>query len=300
MKLLLFCLPFLFVSCSTSPADKVQLSVKDYLKGNLKKPETYKSLSFSSIDTLKKPDTSQANLVTLYAISHTYEITNSDLKIVKMFNRFFLDKDLKVNDTESKSFNGEYGSLSGNAYWKYNDYVGNKPDAGAAATLYGLDSTRQGLKFEAVADVKGDYKIDKLLPGGYFLVVRSKNTTDCPYYHVFNLDVHRKWIKDAFGLDVDNYRSQVDEIMAMHDKAQDVLYEDTPGLNALTRKLDRYNAMEEIINGKADSLIRNLPREFQLKVMLPSGYGNALYFKWIHINEGEDKSVVSDFGITCI
>jgi hypothetical protein len=47
-----------------------------------------------------------------------------------------------VNDANTKSINGDYGTLTGNAYWKYNNYVGNKPDAGAEVTLYSLDTAR--------------------------------------------------------------------------------------------------------------------------------------------------------------
>jgi hypothetical protein len=32
------------------------------------------------------------------------------------------------------------GNISGNAFWKYNDYVGNKPDAASDVLLYRIDS----------------------------------------------------------------------------------------------------------------------------------------------------------------
>ena len=41
-------------SCSNSPQDKAQSSVKSYLKENLKNSGSYEPLSFSVLDTLKK------------------------------------------------------------------------------------------------------------------------------------------------------------------------------------------------------------------------------------------------------
>jgi len=35
----------------------------------------------------------------------------------------------------------EMGSLKGNVFWKYNNYVGNKPDAGTSIKLYSLLDT---------------------------------------------------------------------------------------------------------------------------------------------------------------
>jgi len=135
-------------SCSNSPTDKAQSSVKDYLKDNLKNPESYEPTSFSKIDTFSidydkdKKEIEESlkdnkelrdkylaelkkSLETPYSIKHDYSVVNSDKDKVQMSVRFTLDKELKVVEKSvTKSINGEYGSLAGVVYWKYNNYVG--------------------------------------------------------------------------------------------------------------------------------------------------------------------------------
>jgi hypothetical protein len=96
--------------------------------------------------------------------------------------------------------------LTGNAYWKYNNYVGNKADAGAGVILLSLDTIRENQKFDATADFQGNYKIERILPGRYFLIVRSKNATDCPERHLTNLALYSSQIKQLFGFDISNYQ----------------------------------------------------------------------------------------------
>ena len=98
-------------SCSNSPTDKAQASVKSYLKENLKNFSSYEPVSFSPLDTLKQADTSDLKKNSLYKISHVYSITNSDKDKVKMTISFFFDKDFKVNEISTKSINGDYGKV---------------------------------------------------------------------------------------------------------------------------------------------------------------------------------------------
>lgn len=140
-------------SCTSSPIDKVQSSVQSYLKENLKNAATYAAISFSQLDTLKIDHTKLKELEKLdipkaqkelffkqlkesendlYKITHTYSIVNSDKEKVTMKIAFYLDKDLKVSNLgDYKGIDGDFGTFTGNAYWKYNDYVGDRADAGA-------------------------------------------------------------------------------------------------------------------------------------------------------------------------
>ena len=90
---------FCLASCSNSPTDKAQSSVKVYLNENLKKPAGYEPISFLSLDTLKKADTSDTKQISLYIITHVYSIVNSEKDQAKMTVSFLLDKDCKVNKT---------------------------------------------------------------------------------------------------------------------------------------------------------------------------------------------------------
>jgi hypothetical protein len=289
------------ISCSNSPTDKAQSSVKSYLKENLKNSETYEPISFSQLDTLKKADTLDTKQISLYKITHIYSITNADKDKVKMTISFYLDKDLKVNEANTKSINGDYGTLTGNAYWKYNNYVGNKADAGAKIELYSLDTARGNLKYEASADVQGNYRIEKVLPGSYFLIVRSKNATDCPERHLDNIIFYSDYMKQLFGLDINKYKTQLDEIKTLDSTFSAILFDsDEKKYGGLSGRIDKYTAIEKEMRDKAEKLLEALPDDFKKKIYLFTGYGNAYDFTTIRIEEGKIENENTDFGITCI
>ena len=291
---------FYLTSCSNSPTDKAHSSVKTYLKENLKNPSSYESLSFSQIDTLDQADTTDTKKMSLYKISHVYNITNSDKDKIKMLISFFLDKDFKVNESSTKSINGDYGTITGNAYWKYNNYVGNKPDAGAEITLYSLDTIRKGLKFEANSDVQGNYNIEKIPPGEYFLIVRSKNATDCPESHLSNLRINAFYINQLFSFNINKYKEQMTEINVLDSLASAALLSDEKGYGTASKKLDNYYKYQEQSRNKANELIKSLPEEFTRKIKLYTGYSNAFDFEVIQIDENKSYNIITDFGITCI
>lgn len=287
-------------SCSNSPTDKAQSSVKSYLKENLKNSSTYEPVSFSKLDTLERTDTSDTKKISLYKISHIYNITNSDKDKIKMTLSFYLDKDFKVNESNTKSINGDYGSLTGNSYWKYNNYVGNKPDAGAEATLYSLDTIRGDLKFDATADVQGNYKMDRIPPGKYFLIVRSNNATDCPDSHLSNLRIYSSYLKQLFGFDLDKYSEQMKEISTLDSLASSALTTNDKGYGSASRALDGYYKYKEQSSDKANEMFKSFPVDFTRKIKLYTGYSNAYDFETIYIEEGKSTNQITDFGITCI
>jgi hypothetical protein len=293
---------FCLASCSRSATEKAQSAVKGYLKENLKNSESYEPISFTQLDTLEQSDTSETKLVSIYKITHFYTVTNSDKEKAKMTVSFYFDKDLKVNKTNTKSINGDYGTLTGNAYWKYNNYVGNKADAGAEIILYSLDTIRGNLNFEATADVQGNYKIEKILPGSYLLIVRSKNATDCPDSHFRNLRIYRDKIKQLFGFDIEKYKTQIDEINIL-----DSLYFNSSdnfpsngSLSQMTASIAKTEAISKQITEKIEKLFEAFPDDFKSKIKLYSGYSNAYDFSIIRIEEDKTENIVTDFGITCI
>lgn len=287
-------------SCSNSPTEKAETSVKSFLKKNLKNSSTYEPFSFLQLDTLDKADTSDTKKISLYKISHIYGITNSDKDKLKMAITFYLDKDLNVIKSSTESINGDYGRLTGNAYWKYNDYVGNKPDAGAEASLYSLDTFRVDLKFEAIADVQGNYKIERIPPGKYFLIARSKNATDCPDSHLNNQRIYSSYFKQLFGFELSKYKQQVQEIFKIDSLAAAALTADEKGNGSASRALDGYYKYKEQSREKANELFKTFPEDFTRKIKLYTGYSNAYDFETIHIYEGKSANKITDFGITCI
>ena len=286
-----------FASCSNSPTDKAQSSVKGYLKENLKNSDSYEPISFTQLDTLKQSDTSDTKLISLYKITHFYTITNSDKDKAKMTVSFYLDKDLKVTKTNTKSINGDYGILTGNVYWKYNDYVGNKADAGALITLYSLDSIRGNVKYVTTADVDGDYKFEKVLPGKYFLIVCSANTTDCPTQQISLIAIYADEMKQLFAFDIDKYKNQLAEIDKLDRTYTPILIDDNESkYGGVSNKIDKYKTIEEEMIQKSEKLIEMFPDNFKSELGLEYGY--AFDFSFIIIEEGETENENTDFGIT--
>jgi hypothetical protein len=270
------------------------------MKENLKNSSSYEPLSFTELDTLEQADTSDTKKISLYTITHHYNITNSDKDKIKMTVSFDLDKDFKVNDANTRSINGDYGSLTGNAYWKYNNYIGNKPDAGSIVSLYSLDTIRGDLKFEATADVQGNYNIERIPPGKYFLLVRSNNATDCPDYHLSMLRIYDSYIKQLFGFNLDKYSDQVKEITTLDSLASAALTSNDKGNRSSTRGVDDYYIYIEQSRDKANELIKSFPDDFLRKIKLYTGYSKAYDIEIIYIEEGKSTNQITDFGITCI
>ncbi|GKU80166.1 stalk domain-containing protein [Paenibacillus sp. L3-i20] len=87
----------------------------------------------------------------------------------------------------------ELGNIKGAITWQYNEYVGTKPDVGAnvtliptvvnkivndtffALTLKQVDQGTNGI-YTTLVDGNGDYNIDDVPAGKYFLLISSNNT----------------------------------------------------------------------------------------------------------------------------
>lgn len=66
------------------------------------------------------------------------------------------------------------GAIKGNVYLKYNDYVGDRADAGTTVVLISKDDTT--FRQETTADLHGDYSFSGLGTGKYLVILSSKNT----------------------------------------------------------------------------------------------------------------------------
>ncbi len=300
LNILSLAISIILGSCTNSPTEIAQSSINNYLKENLKNYQSYEPLSYSKLDTLNIPDSLGVKNAPAYQVTHFYHITNSQNDLIKMSITFFLDKDFKIKETFPKSLNGEYGSLTGNAYWKYNDYVGNKPDAGAEIQLHSLDTIRGNLRFEATADVQGDYQFSKLPPGRYLVIVRSNNTRACPEEHLINLGFYSSYLKQIFGFDLSNYTKELAEIERLDSMATSILTGRSNDFYKSTSSIDAYYELQEQSRDKINKLFESFPTEFRIKMKLFSGFSNSYDIQVIEIEDGKSANLVSDFGITCI
>lgn len=186
------------------------------------------------------------------------------------------------------------GSLTGNVFWKYNEYVGNKPDAGAEIFLYSLDPKNKGLKYEAISDVQGDYKIEGIEPGKYFLVIKSENTTSSPTEALTKLRAYQKEFLTVYGLDLSKYEAELKELNSLnvlYDQA--IFSEGDAGANLLEA-----HKIESQIGDKLNAIFEKFPNNVKLEGGFISAYGDSKKYEVIEIKEGESVNRVTDFGTT--
>ena len=199
------------------------------------------------------------------------------------------------------------GSLAGNAYWKYNDYVGNKPDAGADVYLFSTDTSKSPLK--TTSDVQGNFALNNLAPGKYLLVVSSKATNASSQDQVnailsflydpiigfptIKSDQIHRFIESYYGAKRFEVKMEIRESTAR----------------------DSLNYYRTIARETADSILNELPEEKPFKKWVfyfgAKNIGDDVKIKtWtalskikvqtVEIKSEETASAIIDFGITLI
>jgi len=303
LLLTLIILTILF-SCKNSSSDKLKGIVSKYIKEKVKNPGSYNSLYFSSIDTTFAEHYQDSLLMEYkpdykYSIEHVYEIENSDKEKIKMSVSFYFDSTLKIIETSPEGLNGDYGQFTGNVYWKYNNFVGNKPDAGSKIILYALDTLRKDIKYETTCDVMGNFKFDKVLSGEYLLVVNSKNTTNSPDDHLDELRIYSYDLNKLFGYNIykeaESEFKEYEKLDSVYREARLAYYKD---YDVYSKSSDTYRKLEKQKMDLAGKLIEKIPLELRSKIGLYSSYSNKFDLSNITINEGKTTNKVIDFGIT--
>ncbi|MEI9920358.1 MAG: hypothetical protein WDO14_16420 [Bacteroidota bacterium] len=299
--LLAITLIILLIGCNRSPKEKAVASVNEYMKQKIRNIDSYSPVHFSIVDTLDRTVDSVLAKGSCYEINHTYTVVNANGETVPMSITFLLNKDYKVTKTVSKGVNGDYGSLSGNVYWKYNDFIGNRADAGAVIKLYPLDSVRSSTKYTAIADLQGNYKIDKILPGRYLVIITSKSTTACPEKHLRMIGNYADVIKEVFDFDIADYEKSIDEISVLKSKSESVLLDfNSKKYGGASERMGTYYELESLMRDKANDLINSFPSKFRSALPLYTGYSYSNDFEVVIIEEEENKVMTSDFGTTCL
>ena len=74
------------------------------------------------------------------------------------------------------------GTITGNVFYKYNDFVGNRGDAGSDVFVI----NKGNIKYKSKSDINGNFKIENFDTGYYSIVIRSKATTDDPEIGLMN------------------------------------------------------------------------------------------------------------------
>jgi|GEM_PF-3370872 len=130
-------------------------------------------------------------------------------------------------------------TIKGNAFYKYNDFVGTRPDAGSTAYLFYKPSS---IVKQAKCDVIGNFSFDNLQPGNYLLLVESKNTTSSPE-EMFAILKYTP-TSTFFNADVkDIYNTYADSIIFYQKKIDSL--STAPYLTNNKKKLERDNLIKK-------------------------------------------------------
>ncbi|KGO93265.1 carboxypeptidase-like regulatory domain-containing protein [Flavobacterium subsaxonicum] len=190
------------------------------------------------------------------------------------------------------------GSVSGNVYYKFNEFVGNKPDAGTTVKLYNLDKGAEPATYETTSDVQGNYKLENVVPGDYLLLVRSKTTTaeNIEIYNQFA--ANSKELKELFGGDLDKLNKETEELAAIEKNK----------LEAYTNALSSHDQGDKYLNdyakylkegtAKQKSISDKLPTALKSLVSAATGYDQKIELKKITVEEAKNVQNNTDFGVT--
>lgn len=193
-----------------------------------------------------------------------------------------------------------YGSLTGNAYWEYNRFVGNKADAGSKVYLFSSDTSESVLK--ATCDVQGNFKFDKLTTGDYMLVLVSKNTTTSALNQLQQMT--RIDVNKYFGFSFEKIDStlfkEAGKSLSDFEKSE---VPPPPGINGYEEKKLHFDSLEyfrNIANKLADSLFNKIPKHNKLlnEIYSLGSFSKKVKFRQVTIKKNETSNEIFDFGIT--
>ena len=194
----------------------------------------------------------------------------------------------------------EYGSLNGNIYWKYNNFVGNRPDAGSSIDIYSLtDST---FHEKATADIRGDYRFDSIPTGDYIAIIQSKNTTKSAKDNLMQVYLNSPYLERIFHVKFrDIFEAEYYKKIHAYDSLSiAALMGDASkkNLNELNASLKWHEAYKDSSNKVADSMINLIPREIRMQTGVYGNGSNSIKIESFKIDKNRTTSLITDFGIT--
>lgn len=200
------------------------------------------------------------------------------------------------------------GSVKGNVFWKYNDYVGNRPDAGCKILLQQIGSENY---YNTAADVSGNFQFDKLTPGKYLVITISKAVTKRPLDNLRMLLIYRATLESENILDFSRLTDtliafkRIDSISRIE---SDMIFKcKYNGDNSLSKKelkklqLSYTTHEKELEKSSIDIMTLLLTQSFSLlakKNMHIITQYSGISLEDVNIEEGKTESIVVDYGIT--
>lgn len=176
------------------------------------------------------------------------------------------------------------GSLSGNVYWKYNDIVGNKPDAGTTIKLFDINSESKEPIYSITTDIDGNYKLDNINSGTYIIIANSRNTFSSPRTIFENLLTHEKELK-ILNFNIGIYSNQINQLGNLK------LLTDLTVNEPL-----EFEKNNDELNSRFSAIIQQFPESIRDKLNIKIGYDNSIYIKKINIEDSKNTTENIDFG----
>lgn len=190
------------------------------------------------------------------------------------------------------------GSVSGNVYYKYNDYVGNKPDAGTEIKLYNLDKGAEPATYETTSDVQGNYKIEGVIPGDYLLFTISKSTTASNVDILDQFIANSKDLTDLFGTNIGGLSKDIEELKALETFKAEAYAAAMDNLTEGKKYIDEYGKYLKESSDKQVAIGKKLPPKLKILYSSVMGYDQNLEIKKITVEETKNVQTNTDFGIT--
>lgn len=185
----------------------------------------------------------------------------------------------------------EYGSVEGNVYWKYNDFVGNRPDAGAEIRII---NNRDSLKYyTTTADVRGDWSFDSIPAGYYVLVVKSESTksSNLEFFRELSAGLHFMDTVYHFG---DEFLDPIRDSIRFLQNSMDSLI---INYNPETNEYSSISEVREQMEALAKRALSQIPLEWLMRFGIYST-GNKIDVHSIGVYKQTKKKIVTDFGIS--
>lgn len=191
--------------------------------------------------------------------------------------------------------NAQTGTVSGNVYWKYNNYVGNKPDAGSEVAL--MQITNPAIRHKTKCDIQGNFKIEGVTPGRYFLQIKSQNTKQDPIFYTRLFRIYKENLDSVYEIKVSSFRNDLQNEI-------DELYKQQVELNKRMTQMKypiykkENDKLEKELLLKIKEWIESMPIEFKNKLSIYTSVHESLDYSVLEIKENKNETVVTDFGIT--
>lgn len=193
-------------------------------------------------------------------------------------------------------------TISGNAFYHYNEYVGDRADAGDDVYLIREHDTASR-PASTQTDVAGNFKFEKLEPGRYILVVVSKNTFDNGNFNFIGFNGLKGVLTDFIGVDIDCNEASYDSVKLMIDRYSQVTSKKMSTWHA-GRDLKNMEAARDAAAAQERRTLSIMAAKIPVFIMRPfvgltsGGLTYKIDIEAIDLSADQNKTVITNFGVS--